>query len=68
MELKNCITVLCKTMLFSNHLQNVLGLFLINKLPKYLIQSTYLPVTECGNISYLFTANTDTSKGKLFRR
>lgn len=56
MELKNCITALCKTMLYSNYLQNVPDLFLINKLPKYLIQSIYLPVTEFGNISYLSTA------------
>lgn len=59
MELKNCITVLRKKTLYSNYLQNVPGLFLVSKLSKYLMQSTYLPVTEFGNISYLSAAKPD---------
>lgn len=43
-QLKNCITVLLERKLYSSYLQNVPDLTLINKLPKYVIQSTFLPV------------------------
>lgn len=54
-QLKNCITVLLETKLYSSDLQKVPDLTLINKLMKYVKQSPYLPV---GNARMLHNLTT----------